>query len=213
MSSTLNRRSFITRGAAAAGGGLASAAALERLLAGDAAAAPGRKKKRRGGSYGPLERKADQRGVEVLALPAGFSYVTFSHSGSTMSDGNPTPLALDGMSAFQDRRAGRVRLVRNSEDRNPPARPACSAIRRPSTTLRAVAAPPRSCTTSVAGADGRLGEPQRHDRQLAGGRGLGRAAGSPPRSRSAARTLAPPCASRSATATSSRCRCRAVRAS
>ena len=120
MSSTLNRRSFITRGAAAAGGGLASTAALERLLAGDAAAAPGRRKKRRGGSYGPLERKADQRGVEVLALPAGFSYVTFSHSGSTMSDGNPTPLALDGMSAFQDRRPGRVRLVRNSEDRNLP---------------------------------------------------------------------------------------------
>ncbi len=73
-----------------------------------------------GDSYGPLARVADQRGVEVLALPAGFSYVTFSHSGSTMADGNPTPLALDGMGAFAGRRRGEVRLVRNSEDRNPP---------------------------------------------------------------------------------------------
>ena len=50
--------------------------------------------------YGPLRRTRDQRGIEVLALPAGFSYVTFGHTGTTMSDGNPTPLALDGMSAF-----------------------------------------------------------------------------------------------------------------
>jgi hypothetical protein len=54
----------------------------------------------------------------VLALPAGFSYVTFSHTGSTMSDGNPTPLALDGMGAFHGGCPGRVRLIRNSEDRN-----------------------------------------------------------------------------------------------
>ena len=68
--------------------------------------------------------------MEVLALPAGFSYVTFSHSDSTMSDGFPTPLALDGMGSFEGgRRHGHghghghgdhlVRLVRNSEDRNP----------------------------------------------------------------------------------------------
>ena len=37
-----------------------------------------------------------------------------------MSDGNPTPLALDGMSAFRGARRGKVRLVRNSEDRNLP---------------------------------------------------------------------------------------------
>jgi secreted PhoX family phosphatase len=73
--------------------------------------------------------------VEVLALPAGFSYVTFSHTGSIMSDGYETPLALDGMGSFAGaRRRGHhhhrrkhhhghrsdlVRLVRNSEDRNP----------------------------------------------------------------------------------------------
>ena len=54
----------------------------------------------------------------MLALPAGFSYVTFSHTGSTMSDGNPTPLALDGMAAFPGRRPEEVQLIRNSEDRN-----------------------------------------------------------------------------------------------
>ena len=64
--------------------------------------------------------------MEVLALPAGFSYVTFSHTGSRMSDGNPTPLALDGMGSFaggryhgRSRHGHLVRLVRNSEDRNP----------------------------------------------------------------------------------------------
>jgi len=117
MSTTpLNRRSFLTR-SAAAGGTLLSLTALERLALRDAAAAMPH---RRHDSYGPLQRVADQRGIEVLALPAGFSYVTFSHTGSTMSDGNATPLALDGMAAFDGGSRGLVRLVRNSEDRNGP---------------------------------------------------------------------------------------------
>jgi len=113
METGLDRRAFFTR-AAIAGGGLLSMGAIERLVARDALGA-------RLGSepYGPLRRVADQRGVEVLALPVGFSYVTFSHTGSVMSDGNPTPLALDGMGAFAGSTKGRVRLVRNSEDRNP----------------------------------------------------------------------------------------------
>ncbi|MET0685506.1 MAG: alkaline phosphatase PhoX, partial [Solirubrobacteraceae bacterium] len=100
---------------------------MERLVARDAL---GKGRRTSAEPYGPLRRVRDQRGVEVLALPAGFSYVTFSHSGSTMSDGHPTPLALDGMGAFGGgRRHGKgrhddlVRLVRNSEDRNPAGTP------------------------------------------------------------------------------------------
>ena len=126
MQTALDRRTFL-KGAAAAGGGLASVGAVERLVARDAL---GRGRRTSAEPYGPLRRVRDQRGVEVLALPAGFSYVTFSHSGSTMSDGHPTPLALDGMGAFGGgRRHGKgrhddlVRLVRNSEDRNPAGTP------------------------------------------------------------------------------------------
>lgn len=120
MQTGLDRRAFLTR-AAVAGGGLLSIGAVERLVARDAL---GHGRRTSAQPYGPLRRVADQRGVEVLALPPGFSYVTFSHTGSTMSDGYPTPLALDGMGSFAAKRShghGKdhlVRLVRNSEDRN-----------------------------------------------------------------------------------------------
>jgi uncharacterized protein len=122
MRAGMSRRTFISRGAAVVGGGLVSARAVEGLVARDALGA----RRRHAEPYGPLRRTPDQRGVEVLALPAGFSYVTFSHTGTTMGDGNPTPLALDGMSAFGHRHGrggGLVRLVRNSEDRNPVGTP------------------------------------------------------------------------------------------
>jgi uncharacterized protein len=121
MQTGLDRRTFLTR-AAVAGGGLLSMGAVERLVARDAL---GYEHRTSAEPYGPLRRVADQRGVEVLALPVGFTYVTFSHTGSVMSDGNPTPLALDGMGPFAGGRFrghGKhhlVRLVRNSEDRNP----------------------------------------------------------------------------------------------
>ena len=150
MPDTLDRRTFITRGAAVAGGGLLSTTALERLSAANASTARGRPP--HGDSYGPLARKPDQRGVEVLALPAGFSYVTFSHSGSTMSDGNPTPLALDGMSAFSGRVAARCASFAIASTATLPVRAAWAATRRRSTTLRPGAARRRSCTTSAGGA-------------------------------------------------------------
>jgi secreted PhoX family phosphatase len=118
---TMDRRAFLGRGLAATGGGLLSVMALDRLSArAEGAAVSGRAPVAAPGEgYGPLAPVADQRGMEILALPAGFSYVTFGHIGSVMTDGNPTPLALDGMAAFPGV-AGRVRLVRNHEDRNLP---------------------------------------------------------------------------------------------
>jgi secreted PhoX family phosphatase len=115
---TMDRRAFLARSAAAASGSVVGTEALARL-SNRAALADLRP---RGRGYGPLKRKRDQHGRFVLALPAGFSYVTFGEIGSTMSDGRPTPLALDGMAAFKGPRRT-VRLIRNSEDRNVPPNP------------------------------------------------------------------------------------------
>ena len=110
----MDRRAFIARGIAATGGGALSAVALERLAS---RAALADKRHHGPSSYGEPQPMPDQRGIEVLALPAGFSYVTFGHIGSRMSDGHLTPLALDGMAAFRGPH-GTVRLIRNHEDRN-----------------------------------------------------------------------------------------------
>lgn len=67
-----------------------------------------------GPGYGPLEN--DQG---VLLLPEGFQLRTFGAIGDPMSDGNVTPIALDGMAAFRYHR--NVRLLRNHEDRNGPS--------------------------------------------------------------------------------------------
>jgi uncharacterized protein len=121
---SLDRRAFLARGAAVASGTVVGSEALARL-ANRAALADMRAAAR---GYGPLRRKADQHGRFILALPRGFSYVTFGDIGSPMSDGTPTPLALDGMAAFRGPRRT-VRLIRNHEDRNVP--PAASLPARP----------------------------------------------------------------------------------
>ena len=120
---SMDRRTFIARGAAAAGGAVAGSTALASLT-NRMALADLRTACR--SSYGPPERMADQLGRYVLALPAGFSYVTFGEIGSPMSDGTPTPLALDGMAAFRGPR-GTVRLIRNHEDRNAAGRGSVAA--------------------------------------------------------------------------------------
>lgn len=112
---SMDRRAFLARSAAAASGTVVGTEALARL--GNRAALANLQ--RRGRGYGRLRRKRDQRGRFILALPAGFTYVTFGEIGSPMSDGRPTPLALDGMAAFPGPRRT-VRLIRNSEDRNTP---------------------------------------------------------------------------------------------
>lgn len=69
--------------------------------------------------YGPLSPVADQDGNAILALPAGFTYVTFSKTGATMSDGTIVPRNHDGMGAFVGP-SGAWRLIRNHEVRNRP---------------------------------------------------------------------------------------------
>ena len=109
-----DRRAFL-RTLAAAGGFGAIAPSLEGLArfgetAGSARARAGTP------GYGPLR----PAGTE-LALPEGFRYVRFGADGEVMSDGSPTPLAHDGMAAFQGP-DGDVLLVRNHEVRGRPLR-------------------------------------------------------------------------------------------
>jgi len=85
------------------------------LVARNAMAVPSRDRRQARpseGGYGPLEPAGPE-----LALPAGFTYRMFGVEGSTMSDGNPTPKAHDGMAAFELPN-GNVRLIRNHEDRD-----------------------------------------------------------------------------------------------
>ena len=115
---TMDRRTFLSRSAGFAGAGLFSGGGARDV---DEAAGAGFSYQRyRGHEYGVLHRVADLRtGRELLALPKGFSYTTFGVIGATMSDGNITPLALDGMAAFpHPTDPNLVRLIRNHEDRN-----------------------------------------------------------------------------------------------
>ena len=107
-----SRRDFLKRSA----GGIVSATTLSLLASHSAIAEEQGAEPERG--YGPLERTPDQNGQELLALPAGFSYVTFSKNGSPMLDGTgAVPGIHDGMAAFRGP-GGMVRLIRNHEIRN-----------------------------------------------------------------------------------------------
>ncbi|HSJ45848.1 MAG TPA: alkaline phosphatase PhoX [Euzebyales bacterium] len=75
------------------------------------------------GGYGPLRAPRRPRYASSgpadrawLALPEGFVYATFGHTGERMSDGSPTPSRHDGMAAFHaPSDCGSVWLVRNHE--------------------------------------------------------------------------------------------------
>lgn len=116
---------------ATAGGAAVATTALQRLTEHAALAAPGAPSNvgtgRRGArnrpelieiapGYGALQRMADQRGVEVLALPAGFSYVTFGWTASALMEGGVHARSHDGMGSFAGP-AGTTRLIRNHEIR------------------------------------------------------------------------------------------------
>jgi uncharacterized protein len=124
MSNTLDRRTFVSRAA----GSMLVPASLSGLVAACTEADPtGTSLQPRltkvgnaglgNGGYGPLNN--DQG---TLLLPEGFQLRVFGAIGDPMSDGNPTPIALDGMAAFPASNH-LVRLVRNHEDRNGPTTP------------------------------------------------------------------------------------------
>jgi uncharacterized protein len=115
--SSLDRRSFLARGAAAAGAAAVSGGVFQTLNLTGAAPALGASGSRTG--LGPVSRKPDQNGDEILALPDGFRYVTFSKTGDAMSDGTPVPRAHDGMAAFYYS-GSRTLLIRNHEVRTAP---------------------------------------------------------------------------------------------
>lgn len=99
---TVSRRSLL-----AAGSGIAFSGALGALFTSQAGAS------RREHGYGPL--LPDPHGL--LDLPAGFSYRVLSRAGGPLRSGEGTvPANCDGMAAFPAG-GGRVRLVRNHENR------------------------------------------------------------------------------------------------
>jgi secreted PhoX family phosphatase len=121
---SLDRRSLLTSGAAAAVGTVAGATLFQTLSGAAVEAAPamsrvGPQSRRGDGGYGSLARVADQNGDEILALPDGFQYVTFSKLGDPMSDGTPVPRAHDGMGSFRGP-GGTTLLIRNHEVRTAP---------------------------------------------------------------------------------------------
>lgn len=114
-----DRRSFL-RTALGAAGAAALAPSLTGLVARSrgllaAAVAPGVRRAGLGqGGYGPLVSATPE-----LLLPEGFTATVISRNGQPMSDGTPTPGAFDGMAAFAMPN-GRIRLLRNHENRDPP---------------------------------------------------------------------------------------------
>ena len=111
ISPSLGRRGFLGATAATA----AASIPFQALAAKGAAAQP--TKFVAGPGYGPLSPVKDQTtGLELLALPKGFEYLTYGWTNDLMTDGVPTPNAHDGMGAFSI--GDRVHIVRNHE-RNP----------------------------------------------------------------------------------------------
>jgi uncharacterized protein len=118
--STLDRRSFLARGAALTGSAALGGMLFDTFSKAGAEPAPAFSSTAAAG-YGPLVRTPDQNGDEILALPEGFTYVTFSKTGDLMSDGTPTPRAHDGAAAFRaPGGTGHTLLIRNHEVRTAP---------------------------------------------------------------------------------------------
>ena len=170
---TFDRRSFLKLGGLMTAGVAFGGSAMHSLAtgAGQAAAAPaGAANGTVAGGYGALRPAEDQNGDEILALPAGFRYVTFSKTGDPMSDGTAVPRNHDGMAVFQGR--GRyTRLIRNHEVRNGPGDMA-AAVGGPTSTkydpLGVGGTVTLDFDTRTHDAGARLRQCERHHRELRG---------------------------------------------
>lgn len=120
---TLDRRRFV-RGVVAVSASVPLLALMQHLARDD----PGNDNRRNlvapnNGGYGPLRTaqrptyaSSTEADLPWLALPEGFTYAAFGHTGEIMSDGNPTPADHDGMAAFPHASdPSKVWLVRNHE--------------------------------------------------------------------------------------------------
>lgn len=124
MGMTIDRRGLL-RGGAQAGLAVALGGVLGGLMSRQAMAAGGTGQLEPAPSpYGPIFPVKDQEtGLELLQLPRGFTYRTFSWQGDLMSDGNRVKSAHDGMGVVmmggrgnQDTFLIRNHEVRRSED-------------------------------------------------------------------------------------------------
>lgn len=92
----LSRRRLIKSGAAAALGASSLANALVSLAANNAQGSI--QSRLMDSPYGPIRPVADEvTGLELLQLPEGFKYATFSWTGDAMVDAYPAPPGHDGM--------------------------------------------------------------------------------------------------------------------
>jgi len=110
----VTRRDFLRSGALAVA---AASSPLQPLLTRRAWAGPGTTAPI-ASPYGAVAPVADaSTGLELLSLPPGFRYASFSWTGDTMTDGTPVPSSHDGMAVVKQL-AGREEeliLVRNHE--------------------------------------------------------------------------------------------------
>nr|WP_232848575.1 alkaline phosphatase PhoX [Bowmanella yangjiangensis] len=105
MQPVVNRRDFVK------GSGVVAASTAFAMMANRAVAA----NLPYSDSYGPLSVKPCQAtGLELLALPEGFEYISYGWTGQMQADGLPTPTDHDGM-AVVAAKGNVICLVRNHE--------------------------------------------------------------------------------------------------
>jgi len=117
---TLTSRRAFLKGSGLLAGGVVTSGTLAALAAHTAWAQGGPRDRRRvarRGDYGELHPAPDQDGRQVLALPRGFGYSTFSRTGEPLGNGLAVPRNHDGMACFAGP-GGTLRLIRNHELRN-----------------------------------------------------------------------------------------------